>query len=95
MMSLYSIDAASQQQQHLGGNDANVSAAKDEGSLKDFFVGSIDQGTTSTRFLIFDGTGNPVAQHQIEFKQMYPHPGWVSKYFRALLTGKRGFCVTD
>lgn len=51
---------------------------QDEAQLKSWFIGSIDQGTTSTRFLIFDGTGNPVASHQIEFKQMYPHPGYAS-----------------
>ena len=39
------------------------------------FVGSIDQGTTSTRFLIFNKNGEPVASHQIEFKQYYPQPG--------------------
>ena len=39
------------------------------------FVGAIDQGTTSTRFFIFDTTGNPVASHQVEFEQSYPHPG--------------------
>ena len=41
------------------------------------FVGSIDQGTTSTRFLIFNKNGEPVASHQIEFKQIYPQPGYV------------------
>ncbi|KAJ5983574.1 Glycerol kinase [Penicillium waksmanii] len=40
------------------------------------FVGSIDQGTTSTRFLIFNRDGEPVASHQVEFTQIYPHPGW-------------------
>ncbi|KAL2859026.1 hypothetical protein BJX68DRAFT_252751 [Aspergillus pseudodeflectus] len=39
-------------------------------------VGSIDQGTTSTRFLIFNREGEPVASHQVEFKQIYPNPGW-------------------
>lgn len=39
------------------------------------FVGAIDNGTTSSRFLIFDSNGEPVAQHQIEFKQIYPHSG--------------------
>ena len=48
---------------------------KDEQRLKQCFIGSIDQGTTSSRFFIFDGTGTPVASHQIEFKQMYPHSG--------------------
>lgn len=43
------------------------------------FVGSIDQGTTSTRFLVFNRSGEPVASHQIEFKQIYPHPGYVDK----------------
>ncbi|KAF2215475.1 hypothetical protein CERZMDRAFT_35622 [Cercospora zeae-maydis SCOH1-5] len=40
------------------------------------FVGSIDQGTTSSRFLIFDKAGEPVAVHQEEFSQIYPDPGW-------------------
>jgi hypothetical protein len=40
------------------------------------FVGSIDQGTTSSRFLIFDKQGEPVAVHQEEFSQIYPHPGY-------------------
>lgn len=39
------------------------------------FVGAIDQGTTSTRFLIFNTDGEVVALHQIEFKQIYPQPG--------------------
>jgi glycerol kinase len=41
------------------------------------FVGSIDQGTTSTRFLIFNHEGEPVASHQVEFTQIYPNPGFV------------------
>jgi glycerol kinase len=47
----------------------------DEEKLKQFFIGSIDQGTTSTRFIIFNGMGEPVAQHQIEFTQKYPQSG--------------------
>lgn len=43
--------------------------------LEKWFIGSIDQGTTSSRFLIFDGTGTPVASHQIEFENMYPQSG--------------------
>ncbi|KAJ5928524.1 glycerol kinase [Penicillium verhagenii] len=42
----------------------------------DVFVGSIDQGTTSTRFLIFNRDGEPVASYQVEFSQIYPNPGW-------------------
>ncbi|KAH9951162.1 glycerol kinase [Amylocystis lapponica] len=40
------------------------------------FVGSLDCGTTSTRFLIFDKYANIVAQHQLEYPQYYPEPGW-------------------
>lgn len=47
-------------------------------SKKDeIFVGSIDQGTTSTRFVIFDRDANIVASHQVEFTQFYPEAGWV------------------
>jgi glycerol kinase len=42
---------------------------------KKWFVGSIDQGTTSSRFLVFDGEGTPVASHQIEFENIYPESG--------------------
>jgi len=41
-----------------------------------WFVGSIDQGTTSSRFLIFNGEGDPVAMHQIEFENLYPKSGY-------------------
>jgi glycerol kinase len=39
------------------------------------FIGAIDQGTTSSRFLIFSKEGEPVAMHQVEFKQIYPNSG--------------------
>ncbi len=38
---------------------------------------ALDQGTTSSRAIIFDETGRPVASAQREFKQYYPQPGWV------------------
>ena len=41
------------------------------------YVAAIDQGTTSTRFMIFDHGGNVVAVHQKEHQQIYPRPGWV------------------
>ena len=41
-----------------------------------WFVGSIDQGTTSSRFLIFNGEGDSVASHQIEFENLYPKSGY-------------------
>lgn len=42
------------------------------------FVGAIDQGTTSSRFLIFNNQGEVVVTHQLEFTQIYPRPGYVS-----------------
>ena len=41
------------------------------------YVAAIDQGTTSTRFIIFDHAGNIVAVDQKEHEQIYPKPGWV------------------
>ncbi|AEW92480.1 MULTISPECIES: glycerol kinase GlpK [Streptomycetaceae] len=41
------------------------------------FVGAVDQGTTSSRFMIFDHDGNEVAKHQLEHTQILPRPGWV------------------
>ena len=40
-----------------------------------WFIGSIDCGTTSSRFLIFDGEGTPIASHQIELENIYPESG--------------------
>lgn len=40
-------------------------------------IGAIDQGTTSTRFILFDQNGQIVAQAQKEHHQIYPKPGWV------------------
>jgi glycerol kinase len=41
------------------------------------FVGALDQGTTSTRFMIFDHSGNEVGRHQLEHEQIMPQAGWV------------------
>jgi glycerol kinase len=41
------------------------------------YIGSIDQGTTSTRFIIFDKQGNQISVGQKEHAQIYPHAGWV------------------
>ena len=41
------------------------------------FVGSLDQGTSSTRFMIFDHSGKVVGQHQLEHRQIMPEAGWV------------------
>ena len=41
------------------------------------YIGSIDQGTTSTRFIIFDKQGNMISVGQKEHTQIYPQAGWV------------------
>ncbi len=41
------------------------------------YVAAIDQGTTGTRFMIFDHAGKVVAAHYEEHRQIYPQPGWV------------------
>ncbi len=58
--------------------DASSGTNLNEEKLKNFYIGSIDQGTTSSRFIIFNGVGEPVAQHQIEFDQKYPESGSVT-----------------
>lgn len=45
--------------------------------MEDKYIGAIDQGTTSTRFFIFDANGNIVSMHQLEHRQIFPKPGWV------------------
>ena len=41
------------------------------------YIGSLDQGTSSTRFMIFDAEGKVVGQHQLEHRQILPQAGWV------------------
>ena len=41
------------------------------------YIGAIDQGTTSTRFIVFDRSGRIVSAAQKEHEQIFPQPGWV------------------
>ena len=41
------------------------------------YVAAIDQGTTSTRFIVFDRQGQIICSNQQEHQQIYPQPGWV------------------
>jgi len=43
------------------------------------YILAIDQGTTSSRAIIFDVSGKPISQHQIDLQQFYPEPGWVEQ----------------
>jgi glycerol kinase len=42
------------------------------------YVLALDQGTSSSRAILFDHGGAPVAQAQRELPQIFPQPGWVS-----------------
>jgi glycerol kinase len=44
---------------------------------KEEYVAALDQGTTSTRFMMFTHDGQVVGAHQLEHEQIYPEPGWV------------------
>ena len=65
------------------------------------YVAALDQGTTSSRALLFDENGRAVASAQEEFPQIYPRPGWVehdprdllSSQFGALRAAMRAGCV--
>ena len=41
------------------------------------YVGAVDQGTTSTRFMVFDHSGRELGKHQLEHEQILPQAGWV------------------
>ena len=41
------------------------------------YIAAIDQGTTSTRCIIFNKKGQPLGSHQLEHEQIFPKPGWV------------------
>ena len=41
------------------------------------YIMALDQGTTSSRCILFDKTGNICVSVQKEFRQIFPHPGWV------------------
>ncbi|PYY09672.1 MAG: hypothetical protein DMG69_09200 [Acidobacteria bacterium] len=44
--------------------------------LRASYIGAIDQGTTSTGFIVFDRSGRVVSAAQREHGQIYPQPGW-------------------
>ena len=48
------------------------------------FVLAIDQGTTSTRCMVFDRAGRVVARAQQEHAQIFPQPGWVEHDAQAI-----------
>jgi glycerol kinase len=53
------------------------------------YIGAIDQGTTSSRFIVFDRSGRVVAAAQKEHEQIYPNPGWVEHNAEEILQRTR------
>src|SRR4051812_18460075 len=53
------------------------------------YVLALDQGTTSSRAILFDEHGVPVSMAQREFRQIYPQPGWVEHDPREILATQR------
>ena len=45
--------------------------------MKEKFILALDQGTTSSRAIVFDKKGSIIAKAQNEFEQIYPNTGWV------------------
>ncbi len=43
------------------------------------FIMALDQGTTSSRCILFDKDARPVSLARRELRQIYPHPGWVEQ----------------
>jgi acetyl-CoA acetyltransferase len=54
------------------------------------YIGAIDQGTTSTRFIVFDHSGRIVSVAQKEHEQIFPEPGWVEHDPREIWSAQVG-----
>ncbi len=54
------------------------------------YLGALDQGTTSTRFIVFDRAGRAVSMAQKEHEQIYPAPGWVEHSPREIWAATAG-----
>jgi len=58
------------------------------------FIGSIDQGTSSTRFTVYSATGEVIASHQVPVSRSTPHPGWVEQDPLEIINSVR-LCMTN
>jgi len=54
------------------------------------YLGALDQGTTGSRFIVFDTQGHVVRQAYKRHRQFYPNPGWVEHDPKELLSNVRG-----
>lgn len=59
----------------INGETVNGKTSETGESKAQTFIGSIDQGTTSTRFIIFNTAGEPVVSHQMGFDNKHAHSG--------------------
>ena len=53
---------------------------------------ALDQGTTSSRALVFEQSGRILGSHQTELRQIYPKPGWVEHDPRRYFPGRLKRC---
>ena len=58
--------------------------------MQDQYILALDQGTTSSRALLFDRRGNVVSMAPKEFGQIYPQPGWVEHDPREIWSTQAG-----
>ena len=58
------------------------------------FILALDQGTSSSRAIVFDHGGNIVASAQQEFRQIYPQPGWVEHDALEIWAGQQAVAAT-
>lgn len=58
------------------------------------YLAAIDQGTTSTRFIVYDTAAKVVASHQLEFTQIYPQAGSSFSTFSSPLPFCASACTT-
>lgn len=58
--------------------------------MQEQYILALDQGTTSSRAMLFDRQGNIVSLAQKEFEQIYPHPGWVEHDPQAIWATQAG-----
>lgn len=62
--------------------------------MENKYILAIDQGTTSSRAIIFNREGKMIAIAQQEFEQFFPHPGWVEQDANEIWTSVLG-CITE
>src|SRR5579872_778439 len=68
---------------------AAITTTHGEETMQDQYILALDQGTTSSRAILFDRGGNIVSVAQKEFRQIFPQPGWVEHDPREIWESQR------